>query len=143
MSSGRRWGLICLGAACWDKLLDLLQGQVLAKVRVSDQPDVVSSFTEWFVSLNACFPLLCPFRNSKTTSWLSAPRQIHRSQSCCWCVVGGSLECAAPAICHIPGTMWAGLCKWACVCFKSCRCPTNSLPRDMGSGNHCCQILGP
>lgn len=43
--------MICLGAACWDKLLDLLQGQVLAKVRVSDQPDVVSSFTEWFVFL--------------------------------------------------------------------------------------------
>lgn len=86
--------MICLGAACmlsllvgacWDELLYLLQGNVSDKVRVSDQPDVVSSLTEWFVgfSLNSCFPFLIRSETLKQQPGgfgSSAPR----SQSCCW-----------------------------------------------------------
>ena len=152
MPSGRRWGLICLDAACmlsllvgacWDKLLYLLQGKVSDKVRVPDQSDVVSSLTEWLVgfSLNSCFPFLIHSETLKplvfgSSSYLHPdPRTAGGAQ------FSSSLEHAGPSIWQILRPMQEGLCKWACVYLKTC-CPTNSLPGEMGSGSWCCQFLG-
>lgn len=65
MPSGRRWGLICLGAVpaggCQlGQDLALAAGESVDKVRGSDQPDVVSSPSVRFVgfTLNSCFAFL-------------------------------------------------------------------------------------
>lgn len=65
MPSGRRWGLVSLGAVPaggWQlgQDLGLAAGQSMDKVSSSDQPDVVISPSAWFVgfAFNSCFAFL-------------------------------------------------------------------------------------
>lgn len=107
--------LSLLVGACWDKLSYLLQGNVSDKVRVSDQPDIVSSLTEWFVgfSLNSCFPfLICsetlkqqPGVFGSSSDLPPDPRTAGGGQFI------GFLERAGPSIWQILRPVQEGLCN--------------------------------
>lgn len=126
--------------ACRDEFSRLLQGKVSDKVRVSDQPDVVSSLAEWFVafSLNSFFLLPGHSETLKPQPgfWLLI-RSAPRSQNCWWCPVQWlSGVCRSLHLADL-----GRLCKRACVYLKTC-CPTDSLHGEMGFGSSCCQALG-
>lgn len=92
MPSGRRWGLISLGAVpaggCQlGQDLGLAAGQSVDKVRGPDQPDVVSSPSARFVgfAFNTCFAFLIHSEtlNHSLVFWLPI-RAAPKSQICWW-----------------------------------------------------------
>lgn len=111
------------------------------KVRGSDQPDVVSSPSAWFVgfALNSCFLFLIHSETlNPQLSFLAAHQSC--SQICWWGQFSASQDFTDPSAWQIQISMQEGLC-FGLVCLKT-HCPTNSLPREMGSGSWCCPFLG-